>query len=192
MASKRPNQPPPEQQAEWLSRYTQLKTAARSIAGQISALGNEVKNAAGPTYLKNLKRIHDLLKLDPDEAKAELENLMIQAAQQDIRIAWIGDQATFADVMEQAQPAAAQSAGARGLAAARAHSDGFNSGKNGAVPHDNPHRPGTEEYISWHDGRDEGELARQAKKPTEAARVAAAAQADAGLPDDASGPRPIF
>jgi hypothetical protein len=182
-APPKPNRPDANETAERLAKLTRLKTEARRIAGDISALASEAKKAGGPAYWKSLVRVHDLQKLDPDEARAELEMLVDVAAQVDIKITWMGDQAAFADVMDMAQPAK-NTQGTRDLAAARAHADGFNSGKNGGVPHDNPFNPGTEEYVSWHDGRDEGQRSAEAKNPRRAARVKEAATADASLPDE--------
>ena len=190
----KPNRPSPEKNADWLARLTRLKTEARVVAGNISALGSEIKGAAGETHWKSLKALHDLMKLDPDEARERLESLVEVAAQQEIRITWAGSQATFADVMEQAQPPAKNTQGSRDLAAAKAHSDGFNSGRHGGAPHDNPfsHAPGSEEYVSWLHGRDEGQQAREAKRPGETARVREAATADATLPGETPAEAPIF
>jgi uncharacterized protein (UPF0335 family) len=181
---KKPNQPQPHETTEFLARLTRLKTEAQRVAGEISALGSAVKARGGATYWKTIKRVHDLKKLDPDEARAEVEALVQVAAQVDIRISWMGNQATFADIMEQNQAPAKNTAGSRDLAAARAHSDGYNSGKQGSLPQDNPHSPGTEEYVSWHDGRDEAERDLKTKNPTAAARIAASKTADATLPGE--------
>lgn len=186
-APKPTNKPNATQNAEWLAEYTRLKTEARSVSGSIAALGARVKSGGGDW--KNLKKVHDLKKLEPDEARAELEGLVALAAQNDIRVTWMGDQAALTDVLEQNQPPPKNTSGSRDLAAARAHADGFNSGKHGAVPHDNPHQPGSEEFVSWHDGRDEGAAAASAKNPGRAARVSAAQTADATLPSDEA---PIF
>lgn len=184
---ERRNRPTAEQNAGWLSELTKLKTASRAIAGDISALASRVKAAAGPIHWKSIQKVHDLKKLDRDEALGTLESLIEIAAQNDIRVTWMGNQAAFADVMEQNQPAPQNTQGSRDLAEARAESDGINSGRNGAVPPDYPfkHQPGSVEYVAWHNGRDEGQKQREGKRPAEAARVAEAATADDTLPDDA-------
>ncbi len=184
--SRERNQPSPEETAQFLSELTTLKTAARSIAGDISALGGRVKGRGGPAYWRSIKRQHDRAKMDPAEARADLEADVMVAAQMGIRISWMGDQATFADIMEQTPEPAPASFGAQSLAVARAHSDGFNSGRNGAVPHDNPfaHKPGSPEYVAWHNGRDEGALAKDGKNPVSAERIKQAETADATLPSD--------
>lgn len=182
----RRNQPSSDETAGFLSELTKLKTAARSIAGDISALGNRVKSRGGPAYWRAIKAVHDLKKQDAAEARAGLEALVQVAAQQDIRISWMGDQATFADIMDQNEPPPDTGLGAKGLKLARATSDGFNSGRNGAVPSDNPfsHAPGSEEYVAWHDGRDSGQRAQEGKNPVAAERIKEAEKADATLPDD--------
>lgn len=180
------NSPTPEETSQFLAEFTRLKTQARRVAGDISALGKQVKGRGGPAYWKALKDIHDLKKMDPDEARAQLEALVTVAAQQEIRIGWIGNQATFADIMEQNQPPAKNTKGSRDLAAARAEADGYNSGKNGAVPSDNPfrHAPGSEEYAAWHNGRDSGAADAARRNGPQAQRIADAAEADDSLPDD--------
>lgn len=196
---KRANQPTPAERAEWLAELTQLETQKQRIAGDHSALAQRVKAKGGVKAWKSLKAVHGYKKLDKEEAIALLEDLVIAAAQQDIRIAWMGNQATFADIMDQpeAQPPSPTSLGAESLAVARAHSDGYNSGKNGAVPSDNPFRnaPGSADYVSWHNGRDDGERDRQAKKPAETQRLKDSLAADATLPDEtppAPAEAPIF
>ena len=180
----RRNSPQPHETAGRLAELTRLKTESRRIAGAISALGKEAKAAGGRAYWTAIKRTHDLLKLDPDEARAGLEMLVQVAAQSEIRISWVGDQAALTDILEQNQPPPKNTKGSRDLAAARAEADGFNSGKNGALPHDNPFNPGSEQYVAWHDGRDAGQQAREAKNPGQAARVHDALAADASLPGE--------
>lgn len=194
MQAAKPAAPPPAkkngpssaQTREWLSEYTRLKTQARSIAGDISALGSKVKAAAGQTHWKNLKKRHDLMKMDKSEALAELENLVTQMAEEGVRISWMGNQATMADVLDQQQAPPKNTEGTRDLDEARAHSDGYNSGYNGSIPSDNPfrHIPGSGQYVAWHNGRDEGQMDREKRKPGEATRVKEAMTADATLPSD--------
>lgn len=183
------NQPQPHETAARLARLTVLKTESRRIAGEISGLAADAKAAGGPHYWNAIKRVHDLQKLDPAEAQSELETLVLIAAQSEIRIGWLGSQATMTDILEmdQNKPPAKNLQGTRDLAAARANADGFNSGKNGALPHDNPHNPGSEEFVSWHEGRDEGARSRELKNPSAAARVREATTADATLPGEAEG-----
>lgn len=170
-----------------MARLTRLKTESRRVAGEISALGNEAKAAGGANYWKGIKAVHDLNKLDKAEAIEFLGGLVEIAAQNEIRITWMGSQASFTDVMDANTAPAKNTTGSRDLATAKAEAAGFKAGKNGQPPHDNPHSPGTEEYVNWHDGRDEGQRVRDAKKPGEAERVSDAATADATLPDEGKG-----
>jgi uncharacterized protein (UPF0335 family) len=183
-AETKRNRPQPHETAARLAALTRLKTESRRIAGEISALAAEGKKAGGAAYWKAIVKTHDLKKMDTAEARAELEALIEVAAQNEIRITWMGNQATFTDVMDQAQPPAKNLQGTRDLAAARAEADGFNSGKAGAMLQDNPHSVGTEEFVSWRDGWEEGEKIRRKKNPDAAARVAAAATADDSLPGE--------
>ena len=195
---KKSNQPTPAERAEWLAELTRLETAKQRISGETSALATRVKEKGGVKAWKSLKVVHGYKKLDQAEAVALLEDLVVAAAQQDIRISWMGSQATFADIMEQpeAQPPAKNTTGSRDLAAAKAEMDGYNSGKHGAVPSDNPfrHAPGSAEYVSWHNGRDSGEADRQGKKPAETKRLKDSIAADSTLPDETAptAEEPIF
>lgn len=184
---KKGNRPQPHETADRLARLTRLKTESRRIAGEISVLSQECKKAGGPAYWKALTKTHDLKKLDAALARAEIEALIEVAAQNDIRITWMGNQAAFTDFMEQATPPAKNLEGTRDLAAARAEGDGFNSGKAGGLLKDCPHDPGTEEFVMWRDGWEEGQKLWAKKNPTIAGRVEGAASADASLPGEAEG-----
>lgn len=189
--------PTPDERAGWLGEFTRLDTEKQRISGDISALATRVKAKGGVKAWKSLKWVH-ASSHNKDEAREFLEDLVVAAAQQDIRISWMGNQATFADIMDQpeAKSPPVDSVGAESLAVARAHSDGFNSGRNGAVPSDNPFRnaPGSAEYVSWHNGRDDGQQAREQTKPAEAKRLKDAIAADATLPNESppAAEEPIF
>lgn len=176
------NGPSADRVAEYLARYTTLKTEAQRVAQAISTELTNFEKEGGDK--KALKALHDSLKLDPDEARRRLETLVRYHGGQDIRVSWQDDgQSTLDDVLADPAPT---TAGRHDLAKARAHADGYNSGKAGAIPSDNPfrHQPGSEEYVSWHDGRDEGQRDREARKPEAAARQKRAKRADASLPSD--------
>lgn len=174
------NGPTPEQEAETLAELIRLDTESARIAQAKSTVLNRFEKQGGDK--KVIKAVKALLMQDKREAQAYLEKLFRTARNADIKVSWDEDtgQATLTDVME---PPTKNTQGTRDLAAARAHADGFNSGLNGAPPHANPfsHKPGSEEYVSWLDGRDEGQRTREAKSGL-GDRIAEAATADASLP----------
>lgn len=50
------------------------------------------------------------------------------------------------------------------LAIARAHTDGYNTGRHGGSADDNKHKPGTEVYVAWGNGCLDGQADRAARK----------------------------
>lgn len=184
------NGPDANMRAETLAAYTTLKTSSQRIAGEVSALMARYKAAGGD--VKALKFAHGLTKLDVREASAHLEKMVQHAGDIGVRVSWEeGGQGSLADVME--APAANRQGtvlnGAHDLSKARAHSDGYNSGLNGSMPQDNPFsaKPGSEEFVSWHDGRDEGQRDREVRNVPQAQRAVAASLADHSLPGDSIG-----
>ncbi len=187
------NGPTPEERQQTLAELTRLKTEAQRIAGLISTLCNGFKAKGGD--VKALKFLHGLTKLDPREAQAHLETMVRYATDIDIKISWQEDgQGALSDVLEGGGIPASPTDAKMDLARARAHADGYNSGKAGAVPSDNPfsHRPGSEEFVAWHDGRDEGQSDRERGNPARAARVTSAAAADASMPGDVEDAKPAM
>lgn len=174
-----------------LAEYTQLDTAGRRINQQKTTLLSNFEKEGGDKAA--LKAVHRSLALDKGEATAKLEALVRYHAGQDITVRWQADgQSTVMDHLGEAQqrptPAARAPApntqGDRDLAAARAHQDGYNSGLQGAAPSDNPfqHIPGSEQYVRWHDGRDEGQQDRLRRNPGLVDRIAGSATMDPQIP----------
>lgn len=60
------------------------------------------------------------------------------------------------------------------LAIARAHTDGFNTGRHGGSADDNKHKPGTEVYVAWGNGCLDGQADRAARKKPDAENTKAA------------------
>jgi uncharacterized protein (UPF0335 family) len=159
------NGPSPDRVAKYLAQYTTLKTEAQRVAQSIGTVIKNLKTEGGDG--KALKALHASLKLDKAEATARLATLVRYHAGEGIRVTFSPDdgQGSLDDVLGTTQqPAPAPNTkGTRDLARARAHSDGFNSGLSDAAPSDNPfrHAPGSEEYVAWHDGRDDGQRSRE-------------------------------
>lgn len=192
---KVPNGPTPDRIAEVLADYTTLETGASRIRQEIKTLLDNFEKEGG--HKAELKDLHKSLKLDPREAQAKLERRIRYHAGQGIQVSWAanGQADVLAELGPEAKGPDKTSLGAQKLAAAQAHSRGFNDGLAGAVPADNPfqHAPGSEEYVQWHDGRDDGQRTREEKNPALRDRIASAAVADASLPVAATAEdRPIF
>ena len=182
------NGPSPDRINFYLARFTTLKTEAARVAQEIKADLDRFKGEGGDPG--TLKYLHKSLKLDPREAQAGLERLVRYHAGAGIKVSWHDDgQSSMDDVLEVKQPAP-NTEGTRDLAKARAHGDGYNAGLSGAVPSDNPfrHAPGSEEYVAWHDGRDQGAEDLSKRKPGQSSRVQQARGADASLPSDTVNP----
>lgn len=178
------NGPTNERIAEVLADYTSLDTAGARIRQQVKTLLDGFEKEGGDKA--ELKALHKSMKLDPREAQAKLERRLRYHAGQGIVVSWMENgQGTVVGLLgPEAKAPDKGSKASKQLAAARAHSDGYNSGLRGGVPSDNPFNanPGSEEYVQWHDGRDDGQRDREARNPGLRDRIAAAAVADASLP----------
>lgn len=182
-SAPKPNGPSDSQIQEWLAEMTELDTAMSRVRAKSATLKKTVENRSGDW--KALKAAFSSTKLSQAEAIAKLEQSVRYHQAINVRVSWDqAGQGGFADVLDGSAAPEKNLTGTRDLSAARAEMDGYNSGKAGAVPHDNPFHAGTEEYVRWHDGRDSGQQDREGKHPTEAARIAAAVVADATLPSD--------
>jgi hypothetical protein len=188
------NGPTNDRIAAVLAEYTVLDTSGARVRQQIKTLLDAFDKEGGNR--KSLKRLHRSMKLDMREAQAELERDVRYHAGQGIALSWLdnGQGSALAELGPEMKAPDKNTKGARALAAARAHSDGYNAGKVGGVPSNNPYsaNPGSEEYVQWHDGRDDGQRDREAANPALRDRIAAAALADASLPDSEASDSPIF
>lgn len=159
-----PNGPTPDQRAETLASLIRLDTEKARISQEIATVLNRFEKWGGKK--RQIKETKRLLMLDKREAAAEVETLLRYLRDTEIQISWEpSGQSSLVDALASPAQPQKKTEGDRDLSVARAHSDGFNSGRAGGVPSDNPYRhaPGSEEYVAWHDGRDEGQQAREAK-----------------------------
>ena len=179
------NGPTPEARAQFLAKMLELEGRKQRISGLMSALKTDVEAAGGNwAGLKMQFKLMKMLEDDEPAATALVDDIMAGALQAGVKITWVADQATFADFMEANQPPPKNTEGTRDLSEARAHGDGYNSGKAGAVPGDNPHHAGTAEYVSWEKGRADGQLDLELRTPGMADRLEASRQADGSIPDE--------
>lgn len=177
-----PAGPSQSRRSEVLAEYTRLTTEGQRVNQAKSTLLTAFTKEGGDT--KALKSLHASLKLDPAEAAAKLTTLVQYHAGVNIKVKFGDDgQGSVLDDLGPEQPTP-PSDGDKLLSVARAHSDGYNCGRSGATPSDNPfqHQIGSEEYVNWHNGRDEGQADRLKRRPALEARVAASATADAAMP----------
>jgi hypothetical protein len=188
------NGPTNDQITAALADYTSLDTQAARLRQSIKTLLDSFEKLGGDKA--ELKALHKSLKLDPREAVAKLERRIRYHAGQGITLSWLANgQGTVLDSLgPEVKAPDKQSAADLQLAAVRAHTDGYNSGLRGAVPSDNPFSaaPGSEQYVQWHDGRDDGQRDREAKNPVLQDRIAQAAAADATLPPVQPAESPLF
>jgi len=174
------NGPSQAQVAAALANLTRLETEGRRINQAKATEFTNFEKIGGDK--RALKLLHRNIMLDKREAESFMETLVRYHTGQGINVRFQDDgQGTVIDLLE--TPAKTLE-GNRDLAAAKAHSDGYNSGLHGAVPSDNPfrHEPGSEAYVQWHNGRDEGQNDRLAKNPALSARVTAANIFDDEMP----------
>ena len=151
-----PGRATPEQIAKALAEYTTLKTESRRTAGKISTVLKMFEKDGGSS--RALKALHDSLNLDKDEAAADLRERVRYLALYDR--AGIFTKATQASLdlgveLGASVKTATGDAGA-GLARARAHADGYNSGNLGASVEDDVFVPGTPEFVAWRNGHADG------------------------------------
>lgn len=178
-----------------LADYTTLDTQMARIRQSVKTLLDGFEKEGGDKA--ELKALHKSLRLDPREAQAKLERRLRYHAGQGIVVSWLqnGQGTVIAELGPEVKAPDKKTTNDQKLAAAQAHSRGYNDGLAGGVPADNPfaHAPGSEEYVQWHDGRDDGQRDREAKNPALRDRIATAAVADASLPAfTTTEDRPIF
>lgn len=130
-----------------------------------------------------VKLAHQLKKMEPTEREARLtaNTRAMRAA----GISWDSSgQASFEMGDPPSSAAGPPSHGSEKLARARAFADGYNSGRHGATLESNPfaHMPGSEEYVRWRDGWEDGQADRILLKPEKANETSPAPRRGPGRP----------
>lgn len=155
---------------EWLTEMTEIETAMARLRQKSSTLKKSVENAAGDW--KGLKSAFASTKLSKAEATEKLEKVARYHRAIGIRIAWDSQgQSGLVDILAD-PPQSAPSDTEQKLAVARAHGGGYNDGRLGAPASSNPFNPGTEEYVAWLKGHDDGDLDRTLKTATDMSKAA--------------------
>ena len=157
------NGPSPADKKNALAEYTLLKTESARISQQIAAMLARFDALGGDR--KMLKTMHSLSMLEKSEARSFVENIQVYAIDLDIVEVEADGQANFNGLFGGARdpnlplPKTQEDTDASArLKAARAYSDGYNSGASGMKLGDNPfaHDPGSEAFVQWRNGLEDG------------------------------------
>lgn len=156
----------PDAIASCMAEYEDFMGKRARIDAQIGAMFNRFEKEEGVKRAA-IKKAYRRRNMDESEVRAELEDELHYSRVLG-QIEWDkGGQGSFVQAMG-AAPAPKLSSDAQGqLAKARAHADGYNSGKRGAKVSDVPgqYKPGSETYVAWRDGWQDGSADREAKQP---------------------------
>lgn len=154
-----------------LSEYTELKTASQRLAQKMKTALAAYENKGGD--VDEIKFAHKMAKLDKGEARAKVQRMNRAAVWSGIIEYEANGQANFTATFTEAPKKQSTEAGAR-LARARAHADGYNSGKSGGSIDASPFndKPGSEEFVAWRDGWNDGHDDYVLTHPDEAAAAA--------------------
>jgi hypothetical protein len=147
-----------------LAEYTQVDTEMKRLAQRQAALLKRYENQG--VNVRSIKTAHRAGKLDGAAARAQAQSdmryLIITGILKPADDDWV--QTVSQSSLFEGSDASQVGVVAPGLANARAHADGYNSGKSGGLPGDNHFTPGTSEYVQWEAGRKEG-AADRANRP---------------------------
>lgn len=155
------------------AEYEDLMGKRARLDALIGAMFNRYEKEEG-VKRGAVKKAYRRRNMDADEVRAEIEDELFYSRVLG-QIEWDkGGQGSFAAAIASPAPKISADAQAR-LARARAHADGYNSGKRGAKVSDTPSQftPGSEEFVAWRDGWQDGAADREAKKPSDAKVVEA-------------------
>jgi hypothetical protein len=140
-----------------MAEYDDLSGQAGRIAQRIAAMFTRYEKQG--VNVKSVKASRRASKMDRAAARAQ--------AQSDIRYLIIGGvltpanddwarQVSQSNLFADEKDLANATTTSPNLARARAHSDGYNSGRHGGAAINNPFQPGSETYAAWEEGRKDG------------------------------------
>ena len=163
--------PTPQEKRAALDQYSEIKRSIASLSRQARTVLKDHEAQGGDG--KMIMAMWKLESLTSGEAEAHVARYFEYARDIGIRVHFeTSGQGALTDMLASPGAAAPSLDAEAALQAARAYSDGYNSGRNGAAPSDNPHHPGTEPYIKWHNGRDDGQREKEGK-PVAGAKASA-------------------
>ena len=152
----------PNKIAECAAEYEELMGQRGRLDQKIGTMLRNYEKHDG-VKAASIKRDYRRRNMTTDEVQAELAEDALYARVLG-RIEWdAGGQSSFAGAF--AEVPKPSGAAADGLARARAHSDGYNSGKHGAKIESCQFPNGSEEFIAWRDGWTDGNADRLMKNP---------------------------
>lgn len=149
-----------------LAEYTVLDTEMKRLSQKQAAMFGRYEGQ-GVNKL-SIKRAHKMSKLDKEAARSQLRTdtryLIITGVLNPATEDW-AKKLQQSDLFSEAEAEAPEASGtvSPDLARARAHSDGYNTGKAGGALGDNRFTPGTAEYVAWARGCSDGLADRKAR-----------------------------
>lgn len=148
-----------------LAEYTEVNTEIGRLSQRQSAMLARYEKQG--VNIKSIKNTHRASKLDKRVATAQAQSdvryLVITGILSPANDDWVR-KVTQSDMF--ARGVAPPGAVSPQLARARAHSDGYNSGRHGAAADTNPHKPGSAEHVAWLEGLKDGQEDRALKPGT--------------------------
>jgi hypothetical protein len=140
----------PDDLAECLTGLAELEVAQMRLKAKLSAHWRKYENLG--VDKKEALSVHAMSKMTKEErdAKRRIRDRYEHFA---FDFDKKTGQGSFAAAMESRPERSPTSLSMpeRRLSVARAHTDGYNTGKAGGDATNCPHNPGTEEYVAWHD-----------------------------------------
>ena len=145
-----------------LAEYTQTDTQIKRLAQQQAAMLKRYENQGVNT--KSIKNTHRSAKRDKAEARAQIQSdiryHVICGILNPANDEWtqaVTQTSLFGEEDKEFEPLGTVSPD---LARARAHSDGYNSGRHGGEASHNPFQAGSEQFVAWHQGMLDGQSDR--------------------------------
>jgi uncharacterized protein (UPF0335 family) len=139
-----------------LAEYTELDSEGKRIAQKISSMFRRYEGQG--INVKSIKATHRASKQDKAVAAAQARSdMQYMFACGVLRLAdaeWARS-VVQADLFGDAEPEEIGRPSEQ-LAAARAYSDGYNTGRHGGETGQNPHPPGMREHVAWIEGNKDG------------------------------------
>lgn len=141
-----------------LAEYTEVSTEISRLAQRQAAMFRRYEGQG--VNVKSIKHAHRASKLDKAAARAQTQSdmryLVIAGVLHPADDEW-AMQVSQSSLFSADEDVETVGTSSPHLARARAHSDGYNSGRHGGEAISNPFQPGQETYVAWEEGRKEGQ-----------------------------------
>jgi len=147
-----------------LAEYTQVDTELKRLSQRQAAMLKRYEGQG--VNVRSIKAAHRASKLDTavarSQAQSDMRYLIIAGILKPADDEWVQtvSQSSLFEANEQSDLGTVSP----NLARARAHADGYNTGKAGGEATNNQFQPGTQEYVAWAQGHKDG-AADRALKP---------------------------